>query len=1140
MFCVLALFSIKNYSQYEIEGRSKLPTIIPPSPTVSSLMKLEEVPIDYYSGQPNIGIPLFTKKVSANLSIPIGLNYSTSGIKIDNHSSWVGTGWSLESGGVISRTVRGLPDEQNIGTKVGVLHNPDFWDYDTLSSQDKEEFLWKANGTSTYQYDNQFDLYQFSFLGATGRFVITENLEAKLLTKNSNIKIDIDFNTTTLEINSFTLTDNNGNKFTFDVKELMYNSQFSARQNFNDNESSSGSSQTSVNAWYLSKVETSNNEELVNFNYVDVDEEYTNSILRTAHDVTNRPDDWGSFIQKDYNSSNMKAKKSVVHNVTQVTTKKLSSIVFRDDTSIHFNLSTATHPETAGKYLESITIYQKNTPPQIENKTFAFDYDTTVENQRLWLTKVTESTPNPNTPVNEYILEYNDKANLPEFDSESDDWGYRKNDYDTPTMNCDPASFDKDAIKKGLLDRIIYPNGGVKEFVFEHNTISYNGGNVLTSDEYLVLNPENWLPQNLNTTFDNTISSIPFTIQQDQNVIYNQLDVTISNYGTGTGNNEENILDNSAIRITNLGDNSVINIGLDQLTSHFTLVQGNYTIELIPVLVIGVELTTEICLVYKDYKDQNAQDVEKFIYGGGVRIKEVLFKDNATTIDNQRKITYSYDDDTLANTSSGATDGNFGRIVKRYNFQQTMKFITNVLNQSENLCGDQLNETVIFYSAISKGSYSGLTKGNYIGYKSVVVTEEDLKEKYIFTSPQDYASPNNVYEYPFYPAPNIDFKRGLLSKKTVLKLKSNGTYDNVREIENNYLFENDDIAPTFSIYSQSTSLSKQFYDSYSDFDSNIITPSLRPKCPPFGCGSLTNNECFPPQTILLAGDTFPFYKINDNVQSGWAKLDETIVKDYFYTTNNNQNVVETRQTFNYDPVNFRINEQTTFFTNNSYVQTNLFYPHTVSSSLFSTQEYTDITKLTNLNKINEVVYSQKIRDGVQIGASLIKYKEYLPNQVFPNIIQNSTGVEVLEDRITYHQYDHYGNPTELSKVNGIPMVYVWGYNHTQPVAKIINATLSDIPSNLINEIHSASSITGNETTLKQKLNDLRTHINSLNKITQINTLTYKLLIGVSSVIDQNGDEQTYHYDDFNRLQFVRDVQGNILSENQYNYRTLQN
>lgn len=1135
MFCVLALFSIKNYSQYEIEGRSKLPTIIPPSPTVSSLMKLEEVPIDYYSGQPNIGIPLFTKKVSANLSIPIGLNYSTSGIKIDNHSSWVGTGWSLESGGVISRTVRGLPDEQNIGTKVGVLHNPDFWDYDTLSSQDKEEFLWKANGTSTYQYDNQFDLYQFSFLGATGRFVITENLEAKLLTKNSNIKIDIDFNTTTLEINSFTLTDNNGNKFTFDVKELMYNTQFSARQNFNDYQSSSGSSQTSVNAWYLSKVETSNDEELVNFTYINVDEEYTNSILRIAHNVTNSPTDFNKLIKNKYNSSNMQPKKSVVHNVTQATTKKLSSIVFRDDTSIHFNLSTATHPETAGKYLESITIYQKNTLPQIDNKTFAFEYDTTVENQRLWLTKVTESTPNPNAPVNEYILEYNDKANLPAFDSESDDWGYRKNNYDAP-IGCNLASFDKDAIKKGLLNRIIYPNGGVKEFVFEHNTISYNGGNALTSDEYLVLNPENWLPQNLNITFNSiTNNTIPFTIQRDQNVVYNQINVTINDYGSG-GNTEEDILFNSAIKITNLGDSSVINIRLNQLDSHFTLVQGDYEVELIPTLFLGVKLITEICLAYKDFEDQNA---EKFIYGGGVRIKEVLFKDNATTIDNQRKITYSYNDDTLANTSSGATDGNLGRIVKRYNFTKKLKYFTNPWNSEENSCGGLFPSHSIFYSVISKGSYSGLTKGNYVGYKSIVVTEEGLKEKYIFTSPQDYASPNNVYDYPFYPAPNIDFKRGLLSKKTVLKLKSNGTYDNVREIENNYLFENDDIAPTFSIYSQSTSLSKQFYDSYSDFDSNIITDFLKPKCPP-GCPPVFDENCFPEGTILPAGDTFPFYKINDNVQSGWAKLDETIVKDYFYTTNNNQNIVETRQTFNYDPVNFRINEQTTFFTNNSYVQTNLFYPHTVNPSLFSTQEYTDITKLTNLNKINEVVYSQKIRDGVQIGASLIKYKEYLPNQIFPNIIQNSTGVEVLEDRITYHQYDHYGNPTELSKVNGIPMIYVWGYNHTQPVAKIINATLSDIPSNLINEIHSASSITGNETTLKQKLNDLRTHVNSLNKITQINTLTYKLLIGVSSVIDQNGDEQTYHYDDFNRLQFVRDVQGNILSENQYNYRILQN
>jgi hypothetical protein len=52
----------------------------------------------------------------------------------------------------------------------------------------------------------------------------------------------------------------------------------------------------------------------------------------------------------------------------------------------------------------------------------------------------------------------------------------------------------------------------------------------------------------------------------------------------------------------------------------------------------------------------------------------------------------------------------------------------------------------------------------------------------------------------------------------------------------------------------------------------------------------------------------------------------------------------------------------------------------------------------------------------------------------------------------------------------------------------------------------------------------------------ITTITYKPLIGVSTITDTKGDKQTYHYDSFNRLQFVKDSSGNILSENEYHYK----
>jgi hypothetical protein len=52
----------------------------------------------------------------------------------------------------------------------------------------------------------------------------------------------------------------------------------------------------------------------------------------------------------------------------------------------------------------------------------------------------------------------------------------------------------------------------------------------------------------------------------------------------------------------------------------------------------------------------------------------------------------------------------------------------------------------------------------------------------------------------------------------------------------------------------------------------------------------------------------------------------------------------------------------------------------------------------------------------------------------------------------------------------------------------------------------------------------------------ITTITYKPSIGISTITDPKEDVITYHYDGFNRLEFVKDKNNNILSENKYHYK----
>ena len=94
---------------YSASFGQKLPEVVPPSPNAASLGQYADVPVSYYTGIPNISIPLFEVS-SGDIKLPITLSYHASGIRVDQEASWVGLGWSLNAGGVITKQKRGVDD----------------------------------------------------------------------------------------------------------------------------------------------------------------------------------------------------------------------------------------------------------------------------------------------------------------------------------------------------------------------------------------------------------------------------------------------------------------------------------------------------------------------------------------------------------------------------------------------------------------------------------------------------------------------------------------------------------------------------------------------------------------------------------------------------------------------------------------------------------------------------------------------------------------------------------------------------------------------------------------------------------------------------------------------------------------------
>lgn len=127
LFLCLSVAVFSAYTQEnEIPQLASL-KITPPTPEAAALIRFVEYPVSYCTGGPEITVPLYSVK-SREISFPVTLNYHASGIKVEDVSGFVGLGWSLNAGGVISRVAHGGMDEYGVDMrdKDSVVATNDF------------------------------------------------------------------------------------------------------------------------------------------------------------------------------------------------------------------------------------------------------------------------------------------------------------------------------------------------------------------------------------------------------------------------------------------------------------------------------------------------------------------------------------------------------------------------------------------------------------------------------------------------------------------------------------------------------------------------------------------------------------------------------------------------------------------------------------------------------------------------------------------------------------------------------------------------------------------------------------------------------------------------------------------------------
>ena len=225
----LALFAgmaVPGYSQQNF---------IPPSPEVAAQIRNINIPVSHYTGTANISVPLYTIQ-TRDFQIPVQLDYQASGIKVQDCATWVGLGWRLSVPGSITRVVRSGYDEYGFGAGHGALVRDGEWN----------EALFDAKIDNC---DSEADLFYFDIPGKSGLMVCSP--EKKFYTvPYQNLKIDYN-SSPTAPFYQFVLTDEQGNRYVFDMTEFTYLDTYTSM----------------VTAWSLSQI-VSPQGDWIKFDYI--------------------------------------------------------------------------------------------------------------------------------------------------------------------------------------------------------------------------------------------------------------------------------------------------------------------------------------------------------------------------------------------------------------------------------------------------------------------------------------------------------------------------------------------------------------------------------------------------------------------------------------------------------------------------------------------------------------------------------------------------------------------------------------------------------------------------------------------------------------------------------------------------------
>lgn len=1176
---LLSLIQSFTYSQETSEDDSYINELrrmvqIPNSPEAQEFTKYGEHSVSLYTGAPDISVPIYTHQ-GREMALPISLSYDARGIKVEQLATNVGLGWNLNVGGRVSRVINGLADDYNasIPSEYFTLTQPEtrakvlnyLNERQTFNSlQEVQDFQDFKRRMSENEVDAQPDYFSLNVMGLSDYMVFDFNNGGYVPRTMNNPRIKVDYTWETTgnigkSVTSWTITDENGTQYYFEEAEEteVHNDDF--------NTSNPVALLHRYNSsWLLTKIISSNKKDTYEFTYDTQRWQQPASVVGGAFvsvpidDLTNNTNVPAVPVfnfQPTY-FIEQKMLKEIHYNGALLVSVDLKS---RADLSINSAIDKINihERENENEFIQKVKLnhsyFGLSTNENLSNKE--------MEEVRLKLDTV-EFLSGDNQTIYAYGFDYFSSADIPKTYSLSQDYmGYyngKNNSVLYPrvvtsnyTLNGADRTPSFAHARIGTLNKIYYPTGGYSEFDYEPHTSPYDQIDVLNEPLSTIEYASVSIPSSSAVSgfcgsccqdkFGDApnVASDVFTVEQGD--FY---DISISVIGERS--------DDYEIYLLKRGEEGECGTGGQVTISALTYdeIVNQSTCEL-PMM--GVEWTNFGRSII------SPPDIHKvYLEPGCYQLTSVMGPDFNAQLNINVTREEILSDDAIIGEGIIARAGIRIKSIKNFTENNNLvrerefQYVTN-LESTDQSSGDINFYPILdyFQTGVTKTSIEGTTSA---GGCDIVPTYSHVR---VGTSSGGER-------------PHIAYKRVYELEKNVTNGETKGHTQHDFRLGNSGIFS-PGAPPNVSSYSPDLSVGKPSKLITRDADATVLTEQETAYCNPnyfgvkglyveripsrdyeislinvlpnskfrlgytladFGFFAFDGNgscafrlppACDDPNTIC--GDLFevddPFFVMRETIAQGritltaqqhtqqWfegKQLSDTIDYDY-YMQDGSYLLKSTKQT----------NSE------NEELLTTNFYP--------KDGEVEGHEALLLKNCVSEVVRTQVQHTKIDNGSTEIISKVRKDYIELGNSVVLPKKMTVAKDdqlpREYFFEYYTSGNLRESNMLDGPTTTYLWGYDHIYPIAQIQNATFNEVTA--INGAFNLSREAGLTPSLE---NQLRNGLSNA----LITTYTYNSFIGITSMTDPRGYTMSYYYDEFNRLEYVKDDEGNFVTDYKYHYK----